>query len=95
MTRQEYEEKSFYDLMNLLYEVRYDFHTREDLKELAKHFINEDDIGLARHILDGIDEEWTEFYQYDYTMGTLAPVHAITKKEDVEHLIDGREEAAK
>ena len=88
MTRKEYEEKSFDEIVELLNEEMDDFHSREDMKEMAKHWIDEDDICLARHILDGMDEEYAEYYLYDFTMGTLDPVYAVTKKEDVEHLIE-------
>ena len=88
MTRKQYEEKTFDELVELLREERYDFHSRDDMKEFAKHWIGDDDICLARHILDGMDEEWAEYYLYDYTLGTFGTVYAVTKKEDFEHLID-------
>lgn len=88
MTREEYNEKSFDELMDILDGERDDIHTYEDMKDFAKYQIDEENLYFAIHILKGIQNSPAEWYQYDYTMGTLDTVRGITCKEDVEDLID-------
>lgn len=88
MTRQDYENKSFEELMcDLEYNMN-DIHSRESIIAMVKHEIDEDNLFVARHILDGIDNEYAEWYQYDRCMGTLQSITALKDKEDVEHLIE-------
>lgn len=89
MTRQDYENKSFEELMYDLDNDMDDIHSRETMIDMVKHEIDEDNLFVARHILDGIDDEYAEWYQYDdRCMGTLQPITALKDKEDIEHLIE-------
>lgn len=87
MTRKEFETKTFNELIERLNEEMDDIHSRETLKDIAKHFIDKDDLYLAEHILDGLDD-YTEWYWYDVSMGTLDEVVALKEKEDLEDFIE-------
>ena len=88
MTREEYNEKSFDELMDLLDGERDDIHTYEDMKDFAKYHIDEENLYLAIYVLEGIQKDPAEWYLYDYTMGTMGVIRGITCKEDVEDLIE-------
>ena len=88
MTREEYNEKSFDELMDFLDGERDDIHTYEDMKDFAKYHIDEENLYLAIYVLEGIQKDPAEWYLYDYTMGTMDVVRGITCKEDVEDLIE-------
>lgn len=89
MTRTEFEEKSFEDVMSQLNEELDEITTLDRLKEFAKLKIDEGNYLLANHIIEalqaGYDEDW---WDYDYCMGTLDTPIPLTEKTDVEHLID-------
>ena len=89
MTRTEFEQKSFEEVMEQLNEERDEITDLDMLKEFAVKAINEGNYFLAIHVLkalqDGNDEDW---WNYDYSMGTLDTPTPITEKEDVEHLIE-------
>lgn len=87
MTRTEFKTKTFNELIEQLNEERDDIHDRETLKEIAKHFIDEDVFYLVKYIIDGLDD-YADWYWYDVSMGTLDSIMAITCKEDIEHLIE-------
>lgn len=88
MTRQDYEKKSFEELMEQLNEESDQITTYENLKEFAKYKIDENELNVARHILESIHNDSEEWYDYDYCMGTLDTPSSITCKEDVEHMIE-------
>lgn len=89
MTRPEFEEKSFEDVMSQLNEELGEITTLNILKEFAKSKIDDGNYLLANHIIEalknGNDEYW---WDYDYCMGTLDTPIPLTEKTDVEHLID-------
>lgn len=89
MTRSEFEEKSFEEVMEQLNEEMYGITTLDTLKDFAKDQIDNGNYFLANHIVEalqnGNDETW---WDYDYSMGTLDTPIPLTKKENVEHLID-------
>lgn len=58
------------------------FWAYEDLKDFAIDLIKDDNILLATHILNALNDESTEYYNYDASMGTLEEVTPITSKED-------------
>ena len=87
MTRKEFESKTFNELVEQLNEERDDIHDRETLKDIAKHFIDDDDIYLARHIINGLDN-YAQWYWYDVSMGTLDEIVALRSNEDLEDFID-------
>lgn len=89
MTRAEFEEKSFEDVMNQLDNESDNITTLDRLKWFAKLKIDEGNYLLAGHIIEalqaGYDEDW---WDYDYCMGTLDTPIPLTEKTDVEYLID-------
>lgn len=62
-----------------------DVHSRENMLNSAKYNIDEDNLNLAIHILNGVNETYAEYYAYDYSMGTL---ESITPIEDLEDIIN-------
>lgn len=89
MTRAEFEEKSFGDVMDQLNGELDEITTLDMLKEFAKLKIDESNYLLANHVIEalqnGNDEDW---WDYDYCMGTLDMPIPLIEKADVEHLID-------
>lgn len=94
MTKKEFKEMTFEDVMDYLtsHDEGNEVCTRESLLDYAIDLVKDDNVGLARHILDGVDKEvYADFYLYDATMGTLDSIVAIESKEDVQHLFDFEE----
>ena len=88
MTRQEFENKDFEEIMEQLNEEKDDITTYEMLKEFAKEKIEDDNLFIAIHILEALQNDSADWYEYDYCMGTLQTPSALTEKEDVEHMIE-------
>ena len=92
MTRAEYEEMSLKEVMEWIdNNVNYSpITTEEILIDFAKSKIDDDNIYIAIHILGAIHNNPydTEYYLYDYSMGTLETPTPITEKEDLEDYID-------
>ena len=88
MTRAEFEQKTFIEVMEKLYEQRDDVTTYERLKEFAIENVKEDNFLLAVHILEALRNDVAEWYEYDYSMGTLQSPSGITEKVHIEHLIE-------
>lgn len=90
MTREQFENMSFDELMELAYENLNDVTDEEILKQFAMEKLQNDDFNMALHIINAIyDNPYdTEWYRYDYNMGTLETPTPITDKEDIEDLID-------
>lgn len=63
------------------------FWTYEDLKEFTIDKIKDDDIFIALHILNALNDDSVEYYNYDASMGTLDTVTPITSKEDLLDLL--------
>lgn len=91
MTRTEFENKSFEELIELAKEYS-DVTDYETLKEFAKDKIDSNTLYLAIHVLDAINKEYSDYYIYDYSMGTLETPSAVTCKDDIEHLFDIEED---
>lgn len=94
MTRTEFEIMDFKDLMEWAIENLKDVTHEDTLKEFAKEKLENDDFGMVLHIINAVwDNPYnTEYYLYDYSMGTLETPTPITDKEDIEDLIDFEEE---
>ncbi len=88
MTREDYDKKNFEDVIEQLNEERGDITTYETLKDFAKEKIEEDKLLVAIHILEALQNDDAEWYEYDYCMGTLQTPSGITEKEDVAHMLD-------
>lgn len=91
MTRAEFESKSFEEVMEQLNEECDDVTTIDILKEFIKEKVDSDDFYLVIHLCDAIrnvpNSGNSDWYLYDYSMGTLNSPICVSCKEDVEHLI--------
>ena len=94
MTRKQFESMSFENLMEWAVEKLDGITTEDTLKDFAMEKLQNDDFGMALHIINAIyDNPYnTEWYRYDYCMGTLETPTPITEKEDIEDLIDFEDE---
>ncbi len=95
MTREQFEAMSFEELLEWAYENICDMHSEEGLIEMAKHEIDEENLGMAVHILSAVfnsDCPDDSYYLYDRSMGTLETPTPITCKEDLEDYINFDEE---
>lgn len=92
MTRKEFETKSFDEVMEQLNEERDDITTIDILKEFIKEKVDSEDFNMASHLCNAIwndpNPDNSDWYEYDYCMGTLDTPVCLSKKEDVEHLIE-------
>lgn len=89
MTKKEWEELTLDEALDWAYcdYGVYELITEDLLISFAKEKIDEDNIGLALHILGAIynsEEAYNGYYLYDYSAGTLATPTPITCKEDLE-----------
>lgn len=89
MTRKEFEAMSFEDFIEWANENLDNVTDEEILKEFAMEKLQDDDFGMALHIINAIynNPYDTEYYRYDYSMGRLETPTPITEKEDLEDLI--------
>jgi hypothetical protein len=94
MTREYFDSMTFEELIEWANENLNDLTTEDVLIEFAKSKIDDDNIYMAIHILGAIHNNPydTEYYLYDYCMGTLDTPTPVTCKEDFEPLIDFDEE---
>lgn len=60
----------------------------EELKEYAVAQINGDNLLCAIHILEAVNEDTADWYDYDFSMGTLETPTAIRSKDDLIDYID-------
>lgn len=91
MTREQFEEMSFEELLEWAFDNIDDIHSEETLKEMVKREVEEDSFKMALHILTAIYESDCpdgSYYIYDRSMGTLETPTPITCKEDLEDYID-------
>ena len=92
MTKKEWEELTLDEAIDWAeWEYGVNELTSEDsLIRFAKEKIDEDDLGLAIHILEAIynsEEAYNGYYLYDYSAGTTSTPTPITCKEDLEGYI--------
>ena len=100
MTKKEWEELTLDEAIDYAdYEYGVNELTSEDsLIRFAKEKIDEDDLGLAIHILEAIynsEEAYNGYYLYDYSAGTTSTPTPITCKEDLEGYISFAEDEEK
>lgn len=90
MTRKDFEKMNFEELMDWANGNFCEITHEDSLKEYAIMSLKDDNFGLALHLINAIYENPynTEWYKYDYTMGTLNTPIPIVEKEDIEDLID-------
>lgn len=89
MTREQFETMEFDELIEWANENLDSITDEEILKQFAMDRLQDDDFGMALHIINAIyDNPFdTEWYRYDYCMGTLETPTPITNKDDIEDLI--------
>lgn len=75
---------SLYEALEKLEEEKDQITTREALKHFAIDNIQNDRIFLAAHILSAINENYADYYDYDYCMGTLEKPTPLTSLQDLE-----------
>lgn len=84
MTREEFENSTFEECMNELYKNNLEIVTLSFLKEFAKLNIDESRYTLAIHILEALDKaDNSEWWHYDYAMGTLDTPTPLKDKDDI------------
>ena len=83
MTKQELNTLTFDEAIEKLQEENNCITTYNILKEFAINNIDNDNLFIAIHILQAIQDEY-EYYNYDYNMGTLETPTPITSLEDLE-----------
>ena len=90
MTREEFNNKSFNDVIEQLDEEWDDIHTYESMIDFAAHLLYENSLNLIIHMLEAMQNNPAEWYLYDFTMGTMETPKAIMCKEDLEDTIEER-----
>lgn len=65
-----------------------DIYSREANLKLVIHEIEDDRLYIARQILDGVDGNYADCYQYDVTMGLLDAVKPIVAFDDLIEYLD-------
>lgn len=90
MTKEEFNEKSFDEVMEQLDLEWCDIHPYKFMKYYAQELLNEDKLYLVIHILETMRNNPAEWYLYDFTMGTLETPKAITCKDDLKDVVEER-----
>lgn len=75
------------ELFIIAQELDHTFWTYEDLKNFVVDKIQDDDIFIATHILNALNSDQEDYYNYDASMGILDKVAPITTKEDFINLL--------
>ena len=92
MTREQFDNMSLEEVMEWVEENNNysPITTEEILIDFAKSKIDDENISMAIHVLGAIynNPYDTDYYLYDYSMGTLETPTPITCKEDLEDYID-------
>lgn len=90
MTRAEFENMSFEDLMEYAKKNLNEVTDEETLKQYASENLEDDNFSMVLHIIESIynNPYNTEFYRYDYSMGIFETPTPITEHSDIEDLID-------
>ena len=94
MTREQFENMDFEELMNWAYDNSDCITDEEILKEYGIRNIQDDNFNLGLHIINAIynNPYDTEWYRYNYCDGTLDEPKPITDRYDIEDLIDFEDE---
>lgn len=90
MTREEFNKKSFNEVMERLNEEWDDIHTYESMIDFAADLLYKDYLNPIIHMLEAMRDDPADWYLYDFTMGTMETPKAITCKEDLENVIEER-----
>ena len=88
MKKRELKKLTFEEAIEKLEEENNCITTYNILKEFAIDNINNDNLFIAIHILQALQENEAEYYNYDYNMGTLETPSPITSLEDLEEFCE-------
>ena len=75
---------TFAEAVERLAEEKDQITTLEQLKDFAIHHIKNDNFYLAIHVLDAIQSNYADYYDYDYSMGTLDKPTALKTLQDLQ-----------
>ena len=84
MKKRELKKLTFEEAIEKLEEENNYITTYSILKEFAIDNINNDNLLLAIHILQALEENEAEYYNYDYSAGTFETPTPIESLEDLE-----------
>lgn len=82
INKNDFETKSFEEVMEIAMEHDC-ICTADDLRNYVIDAVNNADHNLAIHLLETLRDCFAEYYDYDYTMGTLNEPNPIRDKEDL------------
>lgn len=89
MTREYFENHTFNDVMEKLYEENTDVTTLDMLKDFINDTVVKGEYYLSEHLIKALRNGNDQYYWlYDYNMGILDTPVPIDSLEDVKHLID-------
>lgn len=84
MTKKELYDMNFNDAAEKLSETNDCITTYETLKSFAIMHVENDSFNVAIHILEALRSYPADYYDYDYSMGTLETPTALTLHVDLE-----------
>ena len=84
MKKRELKKLTFEEAIEKLQEENNCITTYSILKEFAIDNINDNNLFIAIHILQALQENEADYYNYDYCMGTLETPTPIESLEDLE-----------
>jgi hypothetical protein len=91
MTILELHKKGFDTAVEELAEERNEITSYETLKDFIKEKIDDDNLIFAAHLIEALNNcPYAEYYQYDYSMGTLETPYPLRNISDLEDLCDGK-----
>jgi hypothetical protein len=88
MTIKELGTLTFHEAVEKLSEELDNITSVETLKEFAIAKIKDDHIFLALHVLEAINSNYADYYDYDYNMGTLESPTPLSCIEDLQDYCD-------
>ncbi|HBF67964.1 MAG TPA: hypothetical protein DDW20_01415 [Firmicutes bacterium] len=83
MTKNKINKLGFDDAVKEMEEEGYSITSYDSLKDFAIDKINDDNLFVAIHILKAINEEQSDYYCYDYSMGALETPRALSTIDDL------------
>lgn len=84
MTINELKELTFDEAVERLSAEKTQITTRDCLKDFVIYHVKNDNIYLAVHILNALQANYADYYDYDYCMGTLETPTPLTKLQDLQ-----------
>ncbi len=85
MTMKELYSKTFEEVIEGLSEANENITSAISLKEYIKAIIDEDYLFLAIHLLNALWKSSADYYDYDYSMGTLETPTPLRSIADLEN----------